>query len=703
MKKILSMTALIAVALSTVGLLPTSVSAKKLAFGKGTPDELENAKQISLDVLRGRAALRPIGSVDDFQVQKVEVDELKMAHTRVRQTVGGVPVWGGEAIVHLNKDGSLQTVTDDLLTSVAVNTEPNLSPKDAIQAAISMYKGSPFLTAEPIADLWIYRAADRDHLAYRVQLRREDGSKETALPVIFVDAQTGEKVFQYNNLQNASAPVSGSSLYSGVVSLTGYQSGTSFYLEDVGRKVGTFDFRNGTTTMNRISEPDSLFDLAASRAGVDAQYGAVKTRDYFFNTFGRNGIDGSGGPAYITSVDGVTGLVSSGVHYSTRYNNAFWNGRYMTYGDGDGTTFSPLTTLDICGHEMTHGITERTAALVYSGESGALNESMSDVFGAMVERSAQGESVNTWKIGEAAYTPANGTNDALRYMDNPHLAGNSGFTLDDDPDHYSERYTGTSDNGGVHINSGIGNKAFYLVAKGGTHHLGGSMTGIGADAAAAIWYKALTTYMTSSTNFAGARTATLNAAGALYGTTGAQYNAVAQAWCMVGVGACPGTGGGGGGTGTERITNGGFETSVSPWVQSGTGALYVANGNYPQAGTGYIYFGAANSVTGTTYQQITIPAGTAPTLSFYLNVSSAETTTTTAYDKMTVEVRNSAGTLLGTLGTFSNLNKVAAAGSYSQKTFSLAAYAGQTIRVQFSSTTDSSAITTFRVDTVSVK
>jgi thermolysin len=122
-------------------------------------------------------------------------------------------------------------------------------------------------------------------------------------------------------------------------------------------------------------------------------------------------------------------------------------------------------------------------------------------------------------------------------MDTPHRAGNAGYSADDDPDHYSERYTGTSDNGGVHINSGIPNHVFYLVAKGGNHaHVPGPfVAGIGTDAAARIWYKALTTYMTSSTNFAGARAATLNAAADLYGTGSAQYNAVANAWAACGV------------------------------------------------------------------------------------------------------------------------------------------------------------------------
>lgn len=153
---------------------------------------------------------------------------------------------------------------------------------------------------------------------------------------------------------------------------------------------------------------------------------------------------------------------------------------------------------------------------------------------------------------------------------------------------------------------------------------------------------------------------------------------------------------------TELITNGGFETSISPWIASGTGALYVANGNFPQAGTGYAYFGAANSVTGQTYQTITIPSGASKTLTFYLNVTSAETTTSTQYDRLFVEVRNSAGTLLGTLATYSNLDKTTS-GAYSQKTFSLANYAGQTVRIQFRTTCDSSSITTFRLDTVSVK
>jgi hypothetical protein len=300
-------------------------------------------------------------------------------------------------------------------------------------------------------------------------------------------------------------------------------------------------------------------------------------------------------------------------------------------------------------------------------------------------------------------------------MDNPHLAGNGGYTTDDDPDHYAERYTGTGDSGGVHINSGIGNKAFYLAVVGGTHHRSGvTVTGIGPTDAARIWYRSLTVYMTSGTNFSGARTAMLNSATDLFGSSSSQYNTIATTWCAVGVGSCP-TGPTPTPTatptpnptptptpGSNLLVNGGFEGSASPWVGSGTGYFYVANGNYPHGGTGYIYFGVNNSVSGQSYHTVTIPSSATGTLSFWLNVTSSETTTTTQYDKLFVEVRSTSGTLLGTLATYSNLNK-AAAGAYTLRTLNAAAYRGQTVRIQFRSTMDSSITSTFRVDDVSLQ
>lgn len=723
MKKLVCILAVFVAALVVFGIVSERTKANKAVFGNGNSDDKEKAKEISLEVLRGRAMYRPVGNVDEFRVKRVEIDELGMAHTHVQQVIGDVPVWGGEAIVHLNSDASLSTITDEMKDTVAVDTHPTLSPKEAIRFAVGHYRGRAKLTEKPTADLWLYRGDDRDHLVYRVVTTRIDGSSETAVPVTFIDAHTGEKVFEYNDLQTASA----NSLYSGTVTIDTSNNGTTYYMEDLTRRMGTFNMNStgnetfGTGgTQSRFSGTDDIWNSSLERAGIDAHYGAAKTYDYYKNVHGRNGIDGNNGPGTTASgANAGVSLVSSRVHFGTsgRYNNAFWNSNKMSYGDGDGVNFSPLVTLDIAGHEMTHGVTQFTAGLAYSNESGALNESMSDVFGSMVELYARGgaPTSDTWKIGEQAYTPGT-AGDALRYMDNPHLAGNGGYTSDDDPDHYAERYTGTSDNGGVHINSGIGNKAYYLAVVGGTHHRSGvTVTGIGTTDAAKIWYRALTVYMTSSTNYAAARTAMLNAATDLFGASSAQYNTIATTWCAVGVGTCPGppptptptptatptptptpT------PGANLIVNGGFEGSASPWVGSGSGYFYIANGNYPHGGTGYIYFGVNNSVSGQAYQTVTIPGTAAGTGSFWLNVTSSETTTSVQYDKLFVEVRNTSGTLLATLATYSNLNK-ASAGVYTLRSLNLSAYRGQTVRLQFRTTTDSSLVTTFRVDDVTLQ
>lgn len=711
MKKLLGILAVLAAVLFVFGIVSQQTGASRNLFNTGSDDELETAKQISLGILRDRALQRAIGNPDEFEVKRVEIDDLKMAHTRVQQKVGGVPVWEGEAIVHLRPDGSLSEVTDALKDTIAVDTTPNLGFKRALQIAKGMYSGSRYITEEPRVDLYIYRGEDRDHLAYRVEMPRIDGSDQTAVQVIFVDAHTGDKVYEYNNLQTGS----GSSLYSGTVTIDTSSTGGTFYMEDLTRRMGTFNMNStgsestgGGGTQSRFTDADDNWNTTIQRAGVDAHFGARWTYDYYLNIHSRNGIDGAGGPGVTTAAANAgISLITSRVHFGTsgRFNNAFWFNNRMSYGDGDGTTFSPLTTVDICGHEMTHGVTERTANLTYASESGALNESWSDIFGAMVEAYKDGAvSSDTWKIGEDSYTPGT-PGDALRRMDNPNSVG--------DPDHYTLRlYQGSctpssgNDNCGVHTNSSISNHAYYLIANGGTNRVSGiAVTGIGTGAAERIFYRALVQYMTSGTNFSGARTATLNAATDLYGAGSSQYNGVAQGWCAVGVGTCPG-----GGTptptptpgGSELLVNGGFEGSASPWVGSGTGYFYVNPGNYPHGGTGYIYFGVNNSNSGQSYQTVTIPAAAPANLTFWLNVTSSETTTTTQYDKLFVEVRNTSGTLLGTVGTYSNLNK-GTAGVYTQRSASLAAWRGQTVRVQFRQTNDVSLPTTFRVDDASLK
>ncbi|MDH6584497.1 Zn-dependent metalloprotease [Streptomyces sp. SAI-133] len=208
----------------------------------------------------------------------------------------------------------------------------------------------------------------------------------------------------------------------------------------------------------------------------------------------------------------------------------------MTYGDGDGTQMGPLVSLDVAGHEMSHGVTSKTAALTYSGESGGLNEATSDIFGTLVEFYA-GNSSDTgdYLIGEKIVRSGFGR-DALRYMDKPSKDGKS-----------ADSWSSSVGNLDVHYSSGVANHFAYLLAEGSGAKTvngvsynsptsnGSTVTGIGRAKLGAIWYRALTVYMTSSTNYAGARTATLNAAKDLYGAGSTEHNAVAAAWSAVNV------------------------------------------------------------------------------------------------------------------------------------------------------------------------
>ena len=344
MKKFLGISALVVLAVSVFILIPNKTGASENIFVSGSQDELETAKQISIGILRDRAAQRAIGNVDEFSIQKVEIDDLKMAHTRFRQTVNNVPVWEGEAIVHLKADGTVSTITDALKEAVAVNTEPNLSEKDAYNLAVENYRGrSPIGGAENKIQLFVYRGAERDHLVYRVETPRITGKGDPSAPVVFIDAHTGDKVFEYDNLQTGT----GSSLYSGTVSISTTSSAGTFYMEDTTRRMGTFNMNStgnestGTGgTQSRYTDTDDNWNTTIQRAGVDAHYGAAQTYDYYQAVHGRAGINGASGPGTTTSAVGAIPLVVSRVHFGTtgRYNNAFWYNNQMSYGDGDGTT-----------------------------------------------------------------------------------------------------------------------------------------------------------------------------------------------------------------------------------------------------------------------------------------------------------------------------------------------------------------------------
>jgi bacillolysin len=326
------------------------------------------------------------------------------------------------------------------------------------------------------------------------------------------------------------------SIYAGTVEVGGTDAGNGQQkLLDTtrGQGVEVRDANNKSTGTGSTEMIDNngawgeATDPARQKGAVDAMYGAQMTSDFYRDILGRNSIDGNGEK------------LLNNVHINKNYVNAFWDGTQMNYGDGDGRTAGPLTTVDIAGHEITHGLTERTANLAYQGESGGINESMSDIMGAGVEWYAMKKNpevakngADIWKVGEQAWTPGT-AGDALRYMADP------------TKDNYSvDNYKNYPKQTEVHGSSGIMNNAFYLMVNGGTNRTSGMQVGGMAaadgfdgamDKGLKIFGRALTTYMTPNTTFADARKATLQAATDLYGADSDAVKQVASAWTAVGV------------------------------------------------------------------------------------------------------------------------------------------------------------------------
>jgi vibriolysin len=454
-------------------------------------EPMQAAEEIAISHLYDRQPAL-LDGVGDVWSKQVAIDTLGEAHVRLVQTYNDVPVFTGDAIVHLSANGGFNSLTDKLVRNIQVDTAPALLSEEAIDIARAAV-GSERITGVRGAELTILRHQGADYLTYRVQLE-SFRPNEAALPEVFVDAHQGDVVWQYN-------------------ALTTQRDRDTYDAKGRSRLPGSL-----VRTEAQGPTGDWVVDLAHDNAGT--------TYDFYASVLGRDSFNGAG--ATITST----------VHYNRNYVNAFWNGTQMVYGDGDGTNASPLVVLDVVGHELTHAVTDYSSDLIYSNESGALNEAMSDVFGAAIEAYRDGAvSANTWKIGEECWTPGT-EGDALRYMNDPAAAG--------DYDYYPTRYTGTSDNGGVHWNSGIANLAYYLMVTGGTHPRGKTSSAVPAldpssyDSlmmGANIFYRANTTCLTSGSTFTDARACTQDAASALYGATAAA--AVSAAWDAVGVPAPP--------------------------------------------------------------------------------------------------------------------------------------------------------------------
>ena len=490
-------------------------------------------------------------NADNFIARDTVVDADGTEHVRYQRTYQGLPVIGGDFVVQ-SRNGKVGKVSQTLKTAARPSLKPQVSADQAIVEAGSRF-GSHFQGA-PSARLVVYARGSSPVLAHEVVF---NGIKADQTPTemhYFVDARSGKILDQWDEVHTAkpgpggsgcsgatAAVGTGNSLTAGTVVLNTTKCGSTFQLVDMTRGGGaTHNMSMKTAGMGAVFTGNvntwgNFLVSNAQTAAADAHYGVATTWDYFKTQHGRNGI----------ADDGVGAI--SRVHYGRNYGNAFWNDTCfcMTFGDGSGTSL-PLVALDIAGHEMSHGVTSRSADLVYSGESGGLNEATSDIFGTMVEYYANNSNdPGDYVIGEKLYANNAALNNAIRWMFKPSLDG-AGRSQD--------CYGPTTGSIDVHFSSGPANHFFYLLAEGAVVPAGfgaGSwanltpaklvcngntaIAGIGRDAAGKIWYRALTVYMTSSTDYAGARAATISASTDLYGATSAQTNAVKAAWSAVSV------------------------------------------------------------------------------------------------------------------------------------------------------------------------
>lgn len=475
--------------------------------------------------------LKPVGNTDDA---------LGFQHLKYQQTLGDIEVEGAELNLHL-LGGKLHSFNGDIFPMRSLATSPTVTVHQALQAAITKmgavrYRwedegenrflrfetGDPMATWYPTGSL-VYAPLEGDFergefaLAWKFDIyAMEPLMREW----VYVDARTGEVIWRRNRIHTADAVGTAVTRYSGTQTMTADQvSSNSFRLRETGRGGGiqTFNMARTTNYSNTdFTDTDNNWNNVNANqdeVATDAHWGAEKTYDFYWLTFNRNSIDGAGL------------MLKSYVHYDVNYNNAFWDGQRMTYGDGNGSLFTPLTAIDVTGHEITHGLTEHTANLVYSGESGALNESFSDIFGNCIEHYSRPTDWS-WRIGEDMTPNGNG----IRSMQNPGIFS--------DPDTYGGTYWAPGND--VHVNSGVQNKWFYILTIGesGTNDIGSTynVTGQGWAKSQAITFRSLTVYLSPASTYTDARFYAIRAAIDLYGACTPEVIATTNAWYAVGVG-----------------------------------------------------------------------------------------------------------------------------------------------------------------------
>ncbi|MFK8057166.1 MAG: M4 family metallopeptidase [Saprospiraceae bacterium] len=545
-----------------------------------------------------------INTSKELVFKSEKIDNQDVRHLRMSQQVDGVPVLGGEVIIHQGANG-FTSVSGRLQPSLkSFTTEPALTvtqAEDEVYALVgqraSYELGTPMAIAsasDSDARLVVWFDEGRTpHLAYVMTVHPDLAHRYE----VIVDANDGQELRRLDQIckafdgvhkhdhdgfseseKNHKTPLTvDASLSSGPRTATALDLNgvtrtlqvfeeSDFFLVDASRPMFNASSQvpgnmNGVivTANGQGTYPDNSFNAVysttnnnswADRREVSAHYNTEQSYEYFRQTFGRNSIDAQGGT--------VISFVNVTDENGSQMDNAFWNGRAMFYGNGN-TGFSELSgSLDVGGHEMSHGVVQESANLEYQGESGALNESFADIFAVMIDR-------DDWLIGEDIVQTSQFPSGALRSMSDPRQGGNSLSDPGYQPATYATRYTGTQDNGGVHINSGIPNNAFYRIA-----------TSIGKEKAEGLFYDVLSNYLTRNAQFIDLRNGLQQRATAVYGAGSTEFNAVVAGLDAVGI---PGSSGGGGGsTGpTNQGVNPGDELVV--FANAAEQLVRLANAN----------------------------------------------------------------------------------------------------------------------------
>ena len=500
--------------LFTIGLLPLLIGHGGFVNAKdainlikeNVPDtQIENKKDAKKALKELPDSKDIKNNYSDYSVEKTEKDKQGFTHYTLYPNFNGKLAPDKEIKIHVNSKGKIVLVNGDLnAKNMAPINKVKISKEDALNQAfkaISIQRNkASFGKESTIKSSSIIIDGKTRKNAYEFEIATL--KPKTSNWKVRIDAETGKVIQKEDLTQCAATRGEGKGVLNDRKKININSINGGFSLEDLTHKgrLSAYEFIPSTGKIRLLTDKDKVFESNRQKAGVDANFYGAKVYDYYKKTFGRESYDDKGSP--INSIVHVNNFQDE-----DNRNNAAWIGDKMIYGDGDGRTFVELSGADdIVAHEITHGVTQETANLSYQGQSGALNESFSDVFGYFVDS-------DDWLMGEDVYTPDK-KGDALRSISNP--------AQYNQPAHMNNYVRTSQDNGGVHINSGIPNKAAYL-----------TINKLGESKSEQIYYRALTQYLTSNSNFKDARNSLIQSAIDLYGLEDGKK--VASSWQQVGV------------------------------------------------------------------------------------------------------------------------------------------------------------------------